>query len=153
MTDEMARTIIDANSYLTLATADADGKPWATPVWFAPDDYTDFIWLSRPTTRHSANIAARPDVAIVVFDSTVPINQGQAVYVEAVAEEVPAADVERAPTAAGPTGWRTSSNRPTSGSTGPGRWFTTCWTRTTAASRSPRAGGFRTCPMRGRNTG
>jgi nitroimidazol reductase NimA-like FMN-containing flavoprotein (pyridoxamine 5'-phosphate oxidase superfamily) len=96
MTDEMARDIIDGNSYLTLATADADGKPWATPVWFAPDGYTDFIWLSRPTTRHSTNIAARPDVGIVVFDSTVPINQGQAVYVEAVAEEVPAAEVERA---------------------------------------------------------
>ncbi|GAA0915916.1 pyridoxamine 5'-phosphate oxidase family protein [Virgisporangium aurantiacum] len=96
MTDETARTIIDANSYLTLATADADGKPWATPVWFAADEYTDFIWLSRPTTRHSTNIAARPDVGIVVFDSTVPINQGQAVYVEAVAGEVPAAEVERA---------------------------------------------------------
>ena len=96
MTDEMARKIIDANSYMTLATADADGKPWATPVWFTPDGYTDYIWLSRPTTRHSTNIAARPEVAIVVFDSTVPINQGQAVYVDAVAGEVPAAEVERA---------------------------------------------------------
>ena len=96
MTDEMARKIIDANSYMTLATADADGKPWATPVWFAHDGYTDFIWLSRPTTRHSTNIAARPDVGIVVFDSTVPINTGQAVYVEAVAGEVPADELERA---------------------------------------------------------
>ena len=35
--DRSARRIIDANSYMTLATADADGRPWATPVWFAPD--------------------------------------------------------------------------------------------------------------------
>lgn len=96
MIEDLARAIIDANSYLTLATADADGSPWATPVWFAHDGYTDFLWLSRPTTRHSANIAVRPEVAIVVFDSTVPINQGRAVYVEAVAGQVPAADVERA---------------------------------------------------------
>jgi nitroimidazol reductase NimA-like FMN-containing flavoprotein (pyridoxamine 5'-phosphate oxidase superfamily) len=94
--DATARQIIDANGYLTLATADADGQPWATPVWFAPVDYTDFIWLSRPTTRHSVNVAGRPEVAIVVFDSTVPISTGQAVYVEAVAEQVPAADLEAA---------------------------------------------------------
>ncbi|GAA0897153.1 hypothetical protein GCM10009557_71610 [Virgisporangium ochraceum] len=96
MNEDLARAIIDGNSYLTLATADTDGRPWATPVWFAHDRYTDFLWLSRPTTRHSANIAARPEVAIVVFDSTVPINQGRAVYVEAVADGVPAAEVEGA---------------------------------------------------------
>jgi len=99
MTDDlvaMARTIIDTNSYLTLATADPDGKPWATPVWFAPDGHTGFIWLSRPTTRHSTNISGRPEVAIVVFDSTVPIYQGNAVYVDAVAKQVPAAEVDAA---------------------------------------------------------
>jgi predicted pyridoxine 5'-phosphate oxidase superfamily flavin-nucleotide-binding protein len=37
---ECARRIIDANSYATLATADADGRPWATPVWFAERDRT-----------------------------------------------------------------------------------------------------------------
>lgn len=91
-----ARRIIDANSYMTLGTADADGRPWATPVWFAPDGYTDFIWVSRPGTRHSSNIAARPDVGIVIFDSTVPVGEAEAVYVEASAEQVPAAEVESA---------------------------------------------------------
>jgi nitroimidazol reductase NimA-like FMN-containing flavoprotein (pyridoxamine 5'-phosphate oxidase superfamily) len=99
VTDDLvatARTIIDTNSYLTLATADSDGKPWATPVWFSPDGHGGFIWLSRPTTRHSANISGRPEVAIVVFDSTVPIYQGNAVYVDAVAEQVPASEVDAA---------------------------------------------------------
>ena len=31
----LAREIIDANQYLTLATADGDGRPWAAPVWYA----------------------------------------------------------------------------------------------------------------------
>ncbi|MET0522411.1 MAG: pyridoxamine 5'-phosphate oxidase family protein [Jiangellaceae bacterium] len=92
----LARKIIDGNSYMTIATADAGGSPWATPVWFAPEAYTDFFWLSRPSTRHSTNIADRPEVGLVVFDSTVPINQGQAVYVEAAAEQVPPADLEAA---------------------------------------------------------
>jgi len=92
----IARRIIDANNYLTLATAGADGRPWATPVWFAYERYTDFLWLSRTSTRHSANIAGRPEVGIVVFDSTVPIGEGQAVYVEAAAGPVPADGVEAA---------------------------------------------------------
>jgi predicted pyridoxine 5'-phosphate oxidase superfamily flavin-nucleotide-binding protein len=33
--DDIARTILDAGIYVVLATADADGVPWASPVWFA----------------------------------------------------------------------------------------------------------------------
>lgn len=89
---DVARRLIDANSYLTLATADADGRPWATPVWFAERDLREFFWVSRPETRHSRNIAERPDVALTIFDSTTPVGSATAVYVEAVAQEVGDAD-------------------------------------------------------------
>lgn len=89
---DAARRVIDANSYLTLATADAAGRPWATPVWFAERDLREFVWVSRIATKHSANIAARPEVALAVFDSTIPVGSAIAVYVEAVA--TPVADVE-----------------------------------------------------------
>jgi nitroimidazol reductase NimA-like FMN-containing flavoprotein (pyridoxamine 5'-phosphate oxidase superfamily) len=84
----LAREIIDANRYMTLATADGDGRPWATPVWYAHQGYTNLFWVSRPGARHSRNLAVRPEVGIVIFDSTVPEGEGQAVYVEALAEEV-----------------------------------------------------------------
>ena len=48
-----ARAIIDANRYMTLATADAAGRPWPTPVYFAPVAYRELIWVSRPEARHS----------------------------------------------------------------------------------------------------
>jgi pyridoxine/pyridoxamine 5'-phosphate oxidase len=83
-----ARRVVGANAYMTLATADGDGRPWATPVWFAARDCADFVWVSRPGARHSANIAGRPEVGIVVFDSTVAVGGAAAVYVEAEAEEV-----------------------------------------------------------------
>lgn len=83
-----ARTIIDQNLYMTLGTADAEGRPWATPVYFAPVEYREFVWVSKPGARHSRNIAVRPEVGIVVFDSTVPISTGQGVYVDAVVEEL-----------------------------------------------------------------
>jgi nitroimidazol reductase NimA-like FMN-containing flavoprotein (pyridoxamine 5'-phosphate oxidase superfamily) len=85
---EEARRVLAANAYMTLATVDADGRPWATPVWFATRDLRDFVWVSRPGARHSRNIAAASTVGIVVFDSAVPVGGGSAVYVEAVAEEV-----------------------------------------------------------------
>jgi|SRR4051812_1092668 nitroimidazol reductase NimA-like FMN-containing flavoprotein (pyridoxamine 5'-phosphate oxidase superfamily) len=88
-----ARRIIDANSYLTLATVDGQGQPWATPVWFAPRGCAEFYWVSRPGARHSRNIAGSPAVGIVVFDSTVPVGGGSAVYAEAEAVQVEAAHI------------------------------------------------------------
>lgn len=66
-----ARALIDRSQYLTLATGDAAGRPWVSPVWFAHEDYREFLWVSRPDARHSLNIEARAAVALVVFDSTV----------------------------------------------------------------------------------
>jgi hypothetical protein len=90
-----AREVVDASSYLTLATAGVEGTPWASPVWFAHEDYTTFFWMSRPTARHSQNIAERADIGIVIFDSTVSPRDRNAVFVEAVAEQVPDSDLER----------------------------------------------------------
>ena len=33
----IAREVLDGNLYMTLATADAAGRPWATPVFFTAD--------------------------------------------------------------------------------------------------------------------
>jgi nitroimidazol reductase NimA-like FMN-containing flavoprotein (pyridoxamine 5'-phosphate oxidase superfamily) len=86
--DEIAREILTHTSYVVLATADADGTPWATPVWFATDDFTELFWVSHPDAQHSRNIGDRPEVAMVVFDSTVPPGTGQGVYMTGVAEQV-----------------------------------------------------------------
>jgi hypothetical protein len=82
--------------YMTLATADDEGRPWASPVWFAPAGPAHFLWVSAPDARHSRNLAVRPELAIVIFDSTVPIGGAEAVYVEAVAEQLSGAELGRA---------------------------------------------------------
>jgi len=92
---EIARAVLDANSFMTLATADESGTPWACPVWFATADYHELYWVSPPSARHSRNLAVRPELSIVVFDSTVQPNAGQAVYLMATAGEVPEAELER----------------------------------------------------------
>ena len=88
----VARTLVDASLYLVLGTADEDGLPWASPVYFAHSEHRDFFWVSKPDARHSRNIAARPDVSIVIFDSSVPIGTGQGVYMTAVARELEGED-------------------------------------------------------------
>jgi Pyridoxamine 5'-phosphate oxidase len=84
-----ARAIVDDNLYLVLGTADEAGHPWVSPVYFAPVSYTELVWVSRPGAQYSRNLAVRPEVSLVIFDSTVPINTGQAVYGVGHAEEVP----------------------------------------------------------------
>jgi Pyridoxamine 5'-phosphate oxidase len=77
--------IVAANRYMVLATAGADGTPWATPVWFATADCRDFYWISKPGARHSENIEVRPEIGIVIFDSTVAPGHGRGVYMRATA--------------------------------------------------------------------
>jgi nitroimidazol reductase NimA-like FMN-containing flavoprotein (pyridoxamine 5'-phosphate oxidase superfamily) len=93
--NDRARTVIDANSYMALGTADESGRPWVSPVWFASEDYRHFHWVSSPEARHSRNIEARPEVAIAIFDSSVPIGDAQAVYISGRAEELTGAEMER----------------------------------------------------------
>lgn len=92
--NELARTIIHANRYMVLGTADGAGHPWVTPVWFASEDRTHFHWVSSPEARHSRNLAARPEVAITIFDSTVPVGGAQAVYMAGTAEELTGVELE-----------------------------------------------------------
>ena len=92
--NDLARTIVDSNRYMVLGTADADGQPWVTPVWFASEDYERFHWVSSPDARHSRNLDARPEVAIAIFDSTVPVGGAQAVYMSGLAEQLTGGELE-----------------------------------------------------------
>jgi nitroimidazol reductase NimA-like FMN-containing flavoprotein (pyridoxamine 5'-phosphate oxidase superfamily) len=87
-TPQIVRDIIDANLYLVLATADAAGRPWSSPVYYAHVGFAEFFWVSSPDVTHSRNIAVRPEVGISIFDSHSRIGTGQGVYMSAVAELV-----------------------------------------------------------------
>ena len=89
--DAVARSIVDTNRFMALGTADRSGTPWVSPVWYAPLSYREYLWVSRPGTRHSRNLAERPQIAITIYDSHRP-GGWSAFYVAAVAEEVEHAD-------------------------------------------------------------
>jgi hypothetical protein len=85
---EMARRVLDGNRYMVLGTVEEDGSPRLSPVFFTPARYRDLYWVSSPDARHSRNVSARPDVQVVVFDSSSPPGQSEAVYMSATAREV-----------------------------------------------------------------
>lgn len=88
-----ARDLLARNRYLVIASADADGSPWATPVWFANDGLDRVFWVSWPGSRHSRLIATRPEIALTVFDSSLPSSEAAALYATAYARECPERDL------------------------------------------------------------
>jgi hypothetical protein len=83
------------NFYMTLGTADEIGRHPGSPVYYAPEGYAKFYWVSSPEATHSRNLTARPEVSIGIFDSRTSIGTGQGVYMSAVAEELEDADLDR----------------------------------------------------------
>ena len=90
-----ARALIEHGRYMTLATADERGRPWATPVWFAPHELRRLYWVSPTDAGHSHNIRVRPEIGIVIFDSGAPVGTGRGVYMAATAAELAGAELER----------------------------------------------------------
>ena len=77
--DALARRTLANNRFLVLGTVDPDGRARVSPVWFSLVDHRDVYWLSSADSHHSRNIAERPDVSMVVFDSSLDPHTGQAV--------------------------------------------------------------------------
>jgi hypothetical protein len=92
--DAMARRVIDHNHYMTLATMNPDGGPRVSPVYYTAARYTDFYWVSSPDAHHSRNIAERPEIEIVIFDSTAPAGEAEAVYLGARARAIADEELE-----------------------------------------------------------
>ena len=138
----IARAIIDANLYMVIGTADEHGRPWASPVYYAPAAYREFFWVSRPEARHSRNLEVRSQLGIVIFDSSAAIGTGQGVYMSAVADQLAGPDAEEGIEIFSTARWRTadtrgrratSSRRRSSASTERSRRRPTFSTRTTGA--------------------
>jgi nitroimidazol reductase NimA-like FMN-containing flavoprotein (pyridoxamine 5'-phosphate oxidase superfamily) len=91
-----ARALLAATVYVVVGTVDEDDRPWTSPVYFAMDGTRDFYWVSATDARHSRAIAARPQVSLVVFDSTVAPYHGRALYAVGEAQPVPDESLDRA---------------------------------------------------------
>lgn len=84
----IVKDIIAKNQYLTLATVDAKGNPWASPVAYIYDEDFKFYWASMHSSRHQININHSPRIAFAVFDSTQKWGEGIGIQVEATVNQI-----------------------------------------------------------------
>jgi len=86
--DKRYKEILSQVKYATIATSSNTGKPWNSPVAHFFDSEGNVCWFSAKDSVHSKNIRENKDVFIVIYDSTIPVPNGDAVYIEAEAHEV-----------------------------------------------------------------
>jgi uncharacterized protein YhbP (UPF0306 family) len=81
---------------LTLATLDPDGKPRATPVFFAFDNQATLFFLSELETQHAHNIEREASVAAAVYPDVSDWRSLRGLQVKGHASLVPAHDRDAA---------------------------------------------------------
>lgn len=65
--EQKTQYLLENNRTMTIATADASGKPWVSPVFYSYDKDYNLYWVSDKNARHSKNVVARPQVSISIF--------------------------------------------------------------------------------------
>lgn len=85
---EHAKNILKNIRYATIATASSAAKPWNSPVAHSYDEDLNIYWFSDKEKIHSQNVRENENVFIVIYDSTLPNEQAEGVYIEAKAYEV-----------------------------------------------------------------
>ena len=88
-----AKELILGSNYLTLATSDANDT-WVAPLGYACDENFIFYFISEHQSRHALHIAANPNVAFAIYDSTLLPQDANGLQVSAHAgvvatEEIP----------------------------------------------------------------
>jgi len=86
-----AKYLIANVDYMTIATANSNGKPWVSPVGFIADKRNNLFWVSNQDSVHSKNISNRPEVAIVIVGK-LPDGSTDGLYFDATASEITAED-------------------------------------------------------------
>jgi uncharacterized protein YhbP (UPF0306 family) len=68
--EQLAMRIIKENKFLSLATSDAAGNLWATPLSYCVDENLNFYFVTAMDSTHTEHILQNPNVAFSIFDST-----------------------------------------------------------------------------------
>ncbi len=68
---DLARSVIESQRYLTLATSDGR-RPWIAVVEYLRDEEGSFYFFSPDDSEHARHIERNPEVAVAIFGSEQP---------------------------------------------------------------------------------
>jgi hypothetical protein len=89
--------LLNATTYVTIATVGSDGQPWNTPVVGVFDDDLNLYWVSWKQSQHSRNITRDSRIFVVVYDTAAPEGEGLGLYVQMIARPLTGKpEIERA---------------------------------------------------------
>jgi len=94
--NQLAKTIIDTNQYMTIASVDEHNNPWASTVAYVYDGNYNFYWVSVPESLHQKNIAHNPKIVFSIFDSHQKWGEGVGVQIEAIVTKVDLRELPKA---------------------------------------------------------
>ena len=92
--NRMARKIIRANEYTTMATVDPKGAPWVSIVAYSFDRDWNLYFVSIPTSRHGKHLQAKKRVACTIFDSQQDWGRGVGLQIEAECKVISKAEFD-----------------------------------------------------------
>jgi hypothetical protein len=122
-------------------------------VYFATADYAEFYWVSARDAAHSRNIAQRPQMSLVIFDSQVPTYHGRGLPVgnslrtRRPRPRPPHRDLPRSGDPRGLTGDGSRGTNPRGGDQSYGRGaISACLSGIPGRRRRLRTRQFRVCP-------
>src|SRR5262245_10351357 len=87
-TTGLIRAFLETQSTLALATANADGQPESSPLFYLSDERLNLYWLSAATSRHSVNLTKRSRVSAAVYPSVWQWNDIVGLQIEGEAEAI-----------------------------------------------------------------
>lgn len=82
------RDLLRGCSTLALATADRNGAPQSTPLFFVMDEAMRLYWFSSRRSLHSCNLAACGEASVAVFHETDHWRQIRGVQMRGIASIV-----------------------------------------------------------------
>jgi len=85
--ERLIRQYLAGQYHLSLATC-VENKPWVCEVHFVYDDDLNFYFLSKPSRRHSKEIAKNPNVAGNIVKQHSAKDKPRGVYFEGRAEMI-----------------------------------------------------------------
>jgi len=91
--DTIAKKILQSNIYMTLATVDKNGVPWASPVYYCMDENCNFYFISSPKSRHIRNLKHTNRASFAIFDSHQPEGTGNGIQGSGVVHELANGDL------------------------------------------------------------
>ena len=77
------QALLEEESTLVLCTAGE--TPWGAPLFYVPGRDGVLHWLSSPRSRHSLELAVRPEVAVAIHGSTFRWEEIRGAQLEGVA--------------------------------------------------------------------